>query len=48
MLPSTFSGNSGLLYAKNTGTAENVTDDMYKHVGVIDSPDVEQRVYSSS
>ena len=43
----TFSGNSGLLYAKNTGTAENVTDDMYKHVGVIDSPDVEQRVYSS-
>ena len=44
----TFSGNSGLLYAKNTGTAENVTDDMYKHVGVIDSPDIEQRVYSSS
>lgn len=44
----TFSGNSGLLYAKNTGTAENVTDDMYKHIGVIDSPDVEQRVYSSS
>ncbi len=34
------SGKSGLRYAKNTG--------MYKRVGVIDSPDVEQRVYSTT
>lgn len=43
-----FSGRSGLLYAKNTGTANDVTDAMYKRVGVIDSPDEEQRVYSAS
>lgn len=43
-----FSGNSGLLYAKNTGTAADVTDDMYKRIGVIDSPDDNQKVYSSA
>lgn len=43
-----FSGRSGLLYAKNTGSANDVTDAMYKRVGVIDSPDVEQRVYSTT
>lgn len=42
-----FSGKSGLLYAKNTGTASDVTDDMYKRVGVIDSPDAAQKVYSA-
>lgn len=42
-----FSGNSGLLYAKNTGSAADVTDDMYKYVGVIDSPDEKQRCYSA-
>lgn len=43
-----FSGQSGLLYAKNTGTAADVTDAMYRRVGVIDSPDEEQRVYSAT
>lgn len=43
-----FSGQSGLLYAKNTGSANDVTDDMYKRVGVIDSPDEAQRVYSAA
>lgn len=43
----TFSGNSGLRYAKNTGSASDVTEDMYKYVGVIDSPDEKQRVYSA-
>lgn len=43
-----FSGKSGLLYAKNTGTAADVTASMYKRVGVIDSPDAEQRVYSAA
>lgn len=43
-----FSGKSGLLYAKNTGSANDVTDDMYKRVGVIDSPDAAQRVYSAA
>lgn len=42
-----FSGRSGLLYAKNTGSANDVTDAMYKRVGVIDSPDAEQRCYSA-
>lgn len=42
-----FSGRSGLLYAKNTGSGNDVTDDMYKRVGVIDSPDEEQRCYSA-
>lgn len=43
-----FSGNSGLLYAKNTGSANDVTDAMYKRVGVIDSPDEAQKVYSAA
>lgn len=43
----TFSGNSGLRYAKNTGSAADVTEDMYKYVGVIDSPDEKQKVYSA-
>lgn len=43
-----FSGKSGLLYAKNTGNAADVTAAMYKRVGVIDSPDEEQRVYSKA
>lgn len=43
-----FSGNSGLLYAKNTGTAADVTAAMYKYVGIIDSPDQRQKVYSSA
>lgn len=42
-----FSGNSGLLYAKNTGSASDVTEEMYKYVGVIDSPDEKQKVYSA-
>lgn len=41
-----FSGNSGLLYAKNTGAAADVTSAMYRRVGVIDSPDEAQQVYS--
>lgn len=46
----TFSGKSGLMYAKNTGSTavKDVTDDMYKYVGVIDSPDEKQRVYSAA
>lgn len=43
-----FSGKSGLLYAKNTGTAADVTDAMYKYIGVIDSPDEKQKVYSAT
>lgn len=43
-----FSGKSGLRYAKNTGSTSDVTDDMYKFVGVIDSPDTNQKVYSAS
>lgn len=43
-----FSGKSGLLYAKNTGVAADVTDDMYRYVGVINSPDDKQRVYSAA
>lgn len=42
-----FSGKSGLMYAKNTGTAADVTTAMYKYVGVIDSPDENQRCYSA-
>lgn len=42
-----FSENSSLLYAKNTGSANDVTDDIYKYVGVIDSPDSRQKVYSA-
>lgn len=42
-----FAGSVGLRYAKNTGTANDVTDAMYKYVGVIDSPDEFQRVYSA-
>lgn len=41
-----FSGKSGLLYGKNTGTGADLTAAMYKRVGVIDSPDEAQRVYS--
>lgn len=44
----TFSGATGLRYAKNTGTAADVTDAMYKYVGVIDSPDENQKVYSAA
>lgn len=43
-----FSGKSGLLYAKNTGSAKDVTSDMYKRIGVIDSPDAAQKVYSAA
>lgn len=44
----TFSGPTGLRYAKNTSsTATDVTEDMYKYVGVIDSPDEKQKVYSA-
>lgn len=43
-----FSGNLGLMYAKNTGTSSDVTAEMYRKVGVIDSPDTEQKVYSAS
>lgn len=42
-----FAGPTGLRYAKNTGTANDVTQEMYKYVGVIDSPDEFQRVYSA-
>lgn len=44
----TFSGPTGLRYAKNTGSAADVTDAMFKYVGVIDSPDEKQRVYSKA
>lgn len=43
-----FAGPTGLRYAKNTGNANDVTADMYKYVGVIDSPDVNQKVYSAA
>lgn len=43
-----FSGRSGLMYAKNTGSANDVTEAMYKYVGIIDSPDDKQKVYSSA
>lgn len=43
-----FSGKSGLLYAKNTGTASDVTEAMYRRVGVIDSPEEAQRCYSAA
>lgn len=43
-----FAGPVGLRYAKNTGTANDVTEAMYKYVGVIDSPDEFQRVYSAT
>lgn len=42
-----FAGPVGLRYAKNTGSANDVTEAMYKYVGVIDSPDEFQRVYSA-
>lgn len=44
----TFAGNLGLRYAKNTGSAADVTEAMYRYVGVIDSPDEFQRVYSKA
>lgn len=43
-----FSGKSGLLYAKNTGSGNDVSNDMYKYVGVINSPDNNQNVYSAA
>ena len=43
-----FSGKSGLLYAKNTGSANDVTEAMYRRVGVIDSPDEAQKCYSAA
>lgn len=43
-----FAGPTGLRYAKNSGNANDVTPDMYKYVGVIDSPDVNQKVYSAA
>lgn len=43
-----FSGPTGLRYAKNTGSASDVTEEMYRYVGVIDSPDEKQRVYSKT
>lgn len=42
-----FAGSVGLRYAKNSGSGNDVTDAMYKYVGVIDSPDEFQRVYSA-
>lgn len=42
-----FAGPTGLRYAKNTGGGNDVTDAMYRYVGVIDSPDEFQRVYSA-
>lgn len=42
-----FAGPVGLRYAKNTGSGTDVTEDMYKYVGVIGSPDVKQNVYSA-
>lgn len=42
-----FAGSVGLRYAKNTSTGNDVTEDMYKYVGVIDSEDEFQRVYSA-
>lgn len=42
-----FAGSVGLRYAKNTGNGTDTTEDMYKYVGVIDSPDEFQRVYSA-
>lgn len=41
-----FSGSKGLRYAKNTSSNADVTEDMYRHVGVIDSQDENNRVYS--
>lgn len=42
-----FAGPVGLRYAKNTSSGNDVTEDMYKYVGVIDSDDDFQRVYSA-
>lgn len=42
-----FAGPTGLRYAKNTSSGNDVTQDMYRYVGVIDSPDDFQRVYSA-
>lgn len=43
----TFSGLSGLRYAKNTGSTNDVADSMFRYVGVIDSQDEKQRCYSA-
>lgn len=42
-----FAGDVGLRYGKNTSTGSDVTEDMYRYVGVIDSQDEFQRVYSA-
>lgn len=42
-----FAGPVGLRYAKNTSTSSDVSEEMYKYIGVIDSPDEFQRVYSA-
>lgn len=42
-----FAGPIGLRYAKNTSSGNDVSEDMYKYVGVIDSEDEFQRVYSA-
>jgi len=41
-----FAGDVGLRYAKNTSSANDVSDEMYKYVGLIDSDDEKQCVYS--
>lgn len=43
----TFSGPTGMRYAKNTGSGNDVSEDMYRYVGVIDSQDEKQKVYSA-
>lgn len=43
-----FAGPVGLRYAKNTGSTNDVSEAMYKYVGIIDSPDERQRVYSTT
>lgn len=42
-----FAGPIGLRYAKNTSSGNDVDEEMYKYVGVIDSDDEFQRVYSA-
>lgn len=43
----TFSGPTGLRYALNTGSANDVTDAMYRYVGIIDSQEERNKVYSA-
>lgn len=42
-----FAGPTGLRYAVNKSASNDVTQDDYRYVGVIDSPDEFQRVYSA-